>query len=102
MSNISTEVLYGTWVSVSEEEIDPQAVFTFNVDILLIEIKSSVFQPDIVFYDRADGGDDMKIIKVLETELCRELPRTGDVILVDEENHRVSAMFIFQSLAELG
>ena len=77
-------------------------MFTFYVDILLIEIKSSVFQPHIVFYDRTDGGDDMKIIKVLQTELCRELPRTGDVILINEEHHRVRAMFVFQFLAELG
>ena len=95
-SHISTKVLDNTWVSVSQVEIDPHAIFfIFDPDFHFIEIKPCLFYPDVVFWDGTDGGDDVEILKVLQANFFRKIPGTGDVILVNEENYRLSGVFVF-------
>ena len=39
----------------------------FHADIHFIEIETSAFYPDVVFWDGTDGGDEEEIIPVLQT-----------------------------------
>ena len=68
-SDISTKALDRTWVSVSQVEIDPQAVFIFDANVHLIEIKATAFESDVVFWNGTDGGDDVEILQVLQRKL---------------------------------
>ena len=101
-SNISTKALDNTWVSVSQVEIDPQAVFIFDANVHFVEIKASAFESDVVLNDGTDGGDDVEIIQVLQRKLWWEVASTGDVVLVNEENYRLFCVFLFQPLTKLG
>ena len=101
-SDISTKALDRTWVSVSQVEIDPQAVFIFDANVHFIEVKASAFQSDVVLNDGTDGGDDVKILQVRQGKLWWEVASTGDIVLVNEEDYRLSIVFFFQFLTELG
>ena len=74
----------------------------FHADIHFIEIETSVFYPDVVFRNGTDGGDEEEIIPMLQTNFCWKIPGTGDVIFVNEENYRLSSMFLYQSLTKVG
>ena len=100
-SHISTEALYDTRVPVSQVQIDPHAMIIFHADIHFIKIKTSAFYSDVVFWDGTDGGDNVEIIPVLQTNFCWKIPGTGDVIFVNEENYRLSSVFLFQSLTQI-
>ena len=69
LSDISTTILDSPRVPVSQVEIDPQAVFIFDVNILFIEIKASAFESDVVLNDGTDGGDEVEIVHVLQRKL---------------------------------
>ena len=74
----------------------------FHADVHFIEIETSAFYPDVVFWDGTDGGDEEEIIPVLQTNFGWKVPGTGDVIFVNEENYRLSRVFFFQSLTKVG
>ena len=74
----------------------------FHADVHFIEIETSAFYPDVVFRNRTDGGDEEEIIPVLQTNFGWKVPGTGDVIFVNEENYRLSSMFLYQSLTKVG
>ena len=100
-SYISTKALDGSRVSVSQVEIDPNAILIIDKYIHFIEIKPRAFDSDVVFWYWTDGGDDVEIFQVLQTNFCRQISCTGDIIFINEEDHWLSRMFFFQILANI-
>ena len=100
-SYISTKALDDSRVSVSQVEIDPHAILIIDKYIHFIEIKPRAFDSDVVLWYWTDGGDDVEILQVPQTNLCRQISCTGDIIFVNEEDHRLSLVFFFQILANI-
>ena len=100
-SYISTKALDDSRVSVSQVEIDPHAILIIDKYIHFIEIKPRAFDSDVVFWYWTDGGDDVEILQVLQGDFGRKIPSAGDVVFVNEEDHRLSSVFFLQFLTEI-
>ena len=95
-SNISTEVLDGTGVSVSQEQIDPHDSVLCDFEFHFFKIKARTFQPHQILDDWTEGGDDVEISQILQKRFRRKIFRGADVILVQEENYWTTIMLLFQ------
>ena len=95
-SNISTEVLDGTGVSVSQEQIDPHDSVLSNFEFHFFKIKARTLQSHQVLDDWTEGGDDVEISQILQKRFRRKIFCSADVILVQEENYWTASMLLFQ------
>ena len=95
-SNISTEVLDGTGVSVSQEQIDPHDSVLCDFEFHFFKIKARTLQSHQVLDDWAEGGDDVEISQILQKRFRRKIFCSADVILVQKENYWTASMLLFQ------
>ena len=65
-SNISTEVLDGTGVSVSQEQIDPHDSVLGDFEFHFFKIKASTFQSHQILDDWTEGGNYVEIRQILQ------------------------------------
>ena len=94
-SNISTEVLDGTGVSVSQEQIDPHDSVLCDFEFHFFKIKASILQSHQILDDWTEGGDDVEISQILQKRFRRKIFRGADVILVQKENYWTTIMLLF-------
>ena len=101
-SHISAKALDDSRISVSLVQVDPHWKIVDYLHIHLIEIKPRAFYSDVVLWDGTDGGDDVEILQVLQGDFGWKIPSAGDVVLVNEEDHRLSSVFFLQFLTDSG
>ena len=100
-SHISAKTLDDSRVSVSQVQVDPHWEIVDYLHVHLIEIEPRAFYSDVVLRYRTDGRNDVEILQVLQGDFRWKIPSAGDVVLVNEEDYRLSGMFFLQFLAEI-
>ena len=100
-SHVSTEVLDGTGVSVSQKEIDPHDSVLSDFEFHFFKIKARTFQSHQILDDWTEGGDDVEISQILQKRFRRKIFRGADVILIQEENYWTANMLLFQLEAQV-
>ena len=85
-----------TGVSVSQEQIDPHDSVLGDFEFHFFKIKARTLQSHKILDDWAEGGDDVEIGQILQKRFWRKIFRRANVIIVQEENHWITNMLLFQ------